>query len=1288
MRFEIHAHSMYSNIRLIDCIIKPRDLILTAYKKGFAGITLTDHEALCGHIDWLNAEKELKSKGDIPEDFVCALGNEIYLSDTRGELNYYPHFILIAKNKQGHRALRELSSTAWYNSYFHKRMERVPTTKAELAQIVHKYPNSLIASSACLGSEVAHLTKELVQLESEGTDEVAIYNKKIEIIQFCDMMQALFGDDFYLEVAPSKSKDQILYNKRIKEIAAARNIKLVFGGDAHYLTEEDRPIHKAFLNSKDGEREVDDFYHYAYLMDDNEAFINCGGVFTKEEFDNICATSIEIMNKIEHYDLDRLPVIPTTPVVEYNVSKYKNLDDYPTLSTLLSGTVQERYWINQCLSGLERIHQYNPQYLQRLEEEADIIKVIGQKLEIDLFSYFNTFQSYIDLFWECGSIVGPGRGSSVCYLSNYLLGITQLDPIEYNLPAFRFLNKERLELPDIDIDLSPSKRPLIFEKIRERVGETNLLQVATFTTVGSRSAVLTACRGYRSKYYPSGIDTDIAQYISSMIPQERGFLWSITEMVYGNEEKGRIPNQSFINEVNKYPKLLDIMLGIEGLVTTRSQHASGVIIYNTSCCDTNALMRSPGGNLTTQFALHQSEQAGDVKFDFLVTEICDKLITTVGLLQEDGYFPSGSLREIYNEYLHPSKLDLSDTRIWEALGNGSVLDVFQFSTQVGLQAATSIKPTNPTEMMMANALTRLVGEKGKERPIDRYVRMKNNINYWYKEVHDAGLTQSEIQLLEPFYLSTSGCPTTQEKLMLICMNIANFSLKDANAARKIVSKKQINKVPQLKAQFEAGCGSKALANYVWDTCMAPQMSYSFAEPHALAYSFVGIQTLYLATAFPQLYWNCACIISDSGGIYDVWDIDDDEYETDNKKKKTVNYGKIATAIGKTRSVGINIIPPDINKSKYTFSPDIDNNAIRYGLSGITKVGTDLVRDIISARPYNSLDDFLRRIKVNKPQMVNLIKSGAFDEFGKDRFDVMRQYIDLISDKKKRITLQNMKMLIDFDLLPPSLEFECMVFNFNKYLKKYKSGEYYVLDANSTRFYEAHFDMDKLFVEDEQYKLPQTIWDAKYKKLMDPVRAYMKQNQEDLLNKLNQKLFDELWNKYCTGTISKWEMDSVSYYSHEHELANVDLSLYDCVNYFTLPDEPIIDNKWWKDGKQIVLYKIFRIAGTILEKDKNKGLVTLLTKEGVVTVKIFGPVFTTYDKQISERRVDGTKKIIEKSWLSRGNKIIVTGIKRDDSFLAKKYARTPYHLVELIDTIDENGNITTKQHRYGEEPNDN
>lgn len=1330
MRFEIHSHSHYSNIRLIDCINKPEDLISKAAELGLAGITLTDHEALCGHVDWLNAEKQLKKDKIIPEDFVCALGNEIYLVDKRGDCEYYPHFILIAKNKEGHRALRELSSTAWYNSYFHKRMERVPITKNELKNIIKKYPNSLIASTACLGSEFAHLVMELVELEKRNELQL-IYNKKLEIKQFCDYCIDLFGDDFYIEVAPSASDDQIIYNNRAKEIANGLGLKMVFGGDAHYLSSNDRQVHKAFLNSKDGEREVDDFYQYAYLMNDAEAYENSKDVFTYDEFEKICNNSIEIMNKIEHYSLDNLPIIPTTKVKQYTPINNQLFINYPTIyDLLLNGTDQDRYWVNQCLEGLTRLGKNaNKIYLARLEEEADIIKTVGDKLGNDLFSYFNTFQSYIDLFWECGSIVGPGRGSSVCYLSNYLLGITQLDPIEYNLPAFRFLNKERLELPDIDIDLSPSKRPYIFNKIRERVGETNLLQVATFTTVGTKSAVLTACRGYRSAEYPNGVDIDVAQYIASMIPSERGFLWSLDDMIYGDEEKERKPNRAFINEIDKYPGLLEIMRGIDGLIITRSQHASGVIIYNESCCDTGALMRSPGGELTTQYALHQAEQAGDVKFDFLVTEICDKLISTVKLLQDDDYFDqSSSLREIYNTCLHPSKIDLTNADIWDALGNGSVIDVFQFSTQVGLQAATSIKPRNPNEMMMANALTRLVGEKGKERPIDRYIRMKNNINEWYMEVRRIGLTAEEIERLKPFYLETYGCPTTQEKLMLICMEIAGFSLKEANAARKIVSKKQIKKVPELKKQFIEGCGSKAIAEYVWETCMAPQMSYSFAEPHALAYSFVGIQVLYLATAYPQIYWNCACLISDTGTV-DLFDNEEDadienyfnemkEFDKEDKeediinsyeeedcdgypvevvqlkdgtKKKKINktnYGKTATAIGRMISEGIDIGAPNINKSGLTFKPDVENNRIMYGLSGIAKVGSEIVQKIIENRPYTSLEDLLEKVKLTKPQAINLIKSGALDDFGKSenpRIDIMNKYINSVADQKKRITLQNMAMLIKYQLLPEDLDFECRVFNFNKYLKKFKNGEFYNLDENSFRFYEDNFDMDLLYPNEYgNYMIKQTIWDNIYKKKMDKVRNYIKPHHDELLNKLNNILFNETWDKYCEGSISKWEMDSVSYYSHEHELENVPLEMYNCVNYFDLPDEPPIDRIIYIKGKQVPLLRIFRIAGTVLDKDKNKGLVTLLTKEGVVTVKIFGQVFAQYDKQISEKGFDGKKHVCEKSWLSRGNKIIVTGIKKDDSFLAKKYAKTPYHLVELIETINKDGTIITKQQRYGEE----
>ena len=1295
MRFEIHSHSMYSNIRLIDCINKPEDLIRKAAELGLAGITLTDHESLSGHVDWLNSEKKLKKDGVIPSDFVCALGNEIYLVDNRENATKFWHFILIAKNKQGHRALRELSSTAWYSSFRYKGMERVPTTKDELRAIVNKYPGSLIASSACLGSEVARLTLELVDLE-KGNDAQAIYNKKLEIVNFCNYCKDLFGDDFYLEVAPSASKDQIKYNKRIKEIAQGLHIKLVFGGDAHYLTKNDRFVHKAFLNSKDGEREVDEFYAYAYLMNDEEAFKNCSQVFAKEEFDEICANSIEIMNKIEHYELDHSPIIPETKVKYYLPIKDESLKDYPTLYFLRSeGTDNERYWINQCLEGLIKINkQDNIEYIKRLEEEADIINTVGHNLGNDLFSYFNTFQSYIDLFWDCGSIVGPGRGSSVCYLSNYLLGITQLDPLEYNLPSFRFLNKERVELPDIDIDLSPSKRPLIFKKIRERVGETNLLQVATFTTVGPRSAVLTACRGYRSDDYPNGIDVDLAQYIASMIPSERGFTWPISDMIYGNEEKGRTPNKSFIEEVNQYPGLLDIMFGIEGLISTRSQHASGVIIYNNSCCDTGALMRSPGGELTTQYALHQCEQCGDVKFDFLVTEICDKLISTVNLLQQDNLFPhDATLREIYNEYLHPSKLDIEDTKIWDALGDGHVLDVFQFSTQVGLQAATSIKPRNPIEMMMANALTRLVGERGKERPIDRYIRLRSNMNYWYAEARRSGLTEDEIKLLEPYYLPTSGCPTTQEKLMLICMGVAHFSLKDANGARKIVAKKQVNKVPELKQKFIDGCGSQALANYVWDTCMAPQMSYSFAEPHALAYSFVGIQVLYLATSFPEIYWDCACLISDSGGMEDTLDddeelesaLDEEEIEKTKKKVKATNYGKVATAIGKMMAAHINVTAPDINKSEYTFTPDAENNLILHGLSGITRIGKDLIKDIMNNRPYNGIEDFLTKVKINKPQMINLIKSGAFDNlYHNNRIQVMSYYIDLIADKKKRITLQNMKMLIDFNLIPTEYDFQCRVYNFNKYLKKFKVDNFYGINEIALNFYSNNFDMDLLTPSNNEYTflIKQTDWDKIYKKQMDIIRPFIQKNNAELLNSVNTKLRNDLWDKYCLGNISKWEMDSISCYIHEHELIRLKNDAYGLADFSRLPEEPEITYKFKskQTGQMVPLYKIHRIAGTVLDKDKTRKTVTLLTKSGVVSVKLFGEAFTYYDKQTSQKGADGKKHILEHSWLSRGNKIIVTGIRQGSDYIGKKYKSTPHHLIELITSIDNNGYIKTQTER--------
>lgn len=389
-----------------------------------------------------------------------------------------------------------------------------------------------------------------------------------------------------------------------------------------------------------------------------------------------------------------------------------------------------------------------------------------------------------------------------------------------------------------------------------------------------------------------------------------------------------------------------------------------------------------------------------------------------------------------------------------------------------------------------------------------------------------------------------------------------------------------------------------------------------------------------------------------------------------------------------KSVGIEVTSPNINSSGFTFSPDVDENVIRFGLSGITRIGEDLIHSIIENRPYSSLEDFLSKVKVNKPQMINLIKSGAFDSFGDSRKDIMDKYIRSISDQKKRVTLQNMKMLIDFNLLPDELDFQKRVFNFNKYLKKFKDGDYYFVDDIALAFLDKNYSIDELYPTENGMKIKQTTWDKIYKKEMDAVRSFIKEHHDELLDSINNKLISDMWNKYCLGSLSKWEMDAVSCYFHDHELKNANLDNYEVVDYFDLPENPEIDRVIPIKGKQVPLFKIRRIAGTVLDRDKNKKNVTLLTTSGVVTVKIYGDVFTQYDKQISEKGADGKKHVLERSWFSRGNKIIVTGIRQENIFLAKKYAATPYHLVEQIITIDEEGNIKIKAERIEQSQGEN
>ena len=1302
-RFSTHNHTEMSNFRLLDCINKLPNLIERGKEIGLAGMAITDHETIAQSI------RVCKLQKDNP-DFKIAIGNEIYLTDSRDKGQKYYHYLLIAKDKEGHKQLRRLSSRAWMCSYWDRGMERVPTLKEELYTVVKENPGHLIATSACIGGELGNSILNLTTARTIGDvkAETAAYN---QIVDFIRWNKDLFGTDFYLEIAPAASKDQIVVNKMIAKLSSIYgNIPIVIGDDSHYLKKEDRYIHKAYLNSKGGERETDLFYEYSYLQDENDIRKNLEP--SEIDVDSCFNNSMEIFDKIEVYDLLHSQTIPSVPVKNYDkCDPYWNPligEKYPECERMFkSNDIYERYWINECSQGLAKEGlNVKKEYWDELEEEARVKRVIGEKLGTNMFKYPITLKYYIDMMWDCGSLVGAGRGSSCAALNHYLLGITQLDPIEWNLPFFRYMNDERVELGDIDIDICPSKKGTIVKEIKkERGGRFNpdidqlsrdnlgCTLIATYGTEGTKSAILTACRGYRHLEYPEGIDNDEAQYIASLVPSERGFLWSIDEVVNGNPEKGRKPVDLFIKEVNEYPGLLDIIKGIEGLINKRSSHASGVILFDEDPYEFGCFMRTPKGEVITQYDLHDCEAAGLTKYDFLVTEVQDKLAQAIKFLQEDGCIEKDlSLREVYNKYFHPNVLPLDRQDVWDAIRDGKVINVFQFDSEVGSQAAKKIKPQTILELSDANGLMRLMtSEQGAETPMEKYIRFKNNIKLWYNEMDRYGLTKEEQKTLEPYFLSSYGVPPSQEQLMTMLMdkNICDFSLKEANTARKIVGKKQMNKIPELHQSILDKAKSNALGQYVWDCGVGPQMGYSFSTIHALAYSFIGYQTAYIATNWNPIYWDTACLVVNSGSLEDEIV---EEQEEDKKKETGTDYGKVAKALGEIIAAGIKVSLVDINKSDYGFKPDVNNNQILFGMKALSYVGQDVVNKIKENRPYESLKDFMSRCYLNKTAMINLIKGGAFDELERPwakqlnispRILAMVYYLSIVSEPKKRLTLQNFNGLIERGLIPEELDFQRRLFNFNKYLKAHKETTYYVIaDKPAADFYTNYFSLDDISIINGNGYIEQKVWDKIYKTNMDLARDYIKSHQNEMLKAYNTLLFKEQWDKYAQGNISSWEMESLCFYYHDHELKNIDTQKYGIKNFFNLPSEPEVDYFFKRNGKQIPIYKLCRVAGTVIGKNDTRHSVTLLTVDGVVNVKFTRDYYAMFNRQLSEKDAEtGVKKVKEKGWFTRGTKLLVTGYRRDDTFVSKKYKNTGGHQLYLITEV-ENRNINITSERYG------
>lgn len=643
--------------------------------------------------------------------------------------------------------------------------------------------------------------------------------------------------------------------------------------------------------------------------------------------------------------------------------------------------------------------------------------------------------------------------------------------------------------------------------------------------------------------------------------------------------------------------------------------------------------------------------------------------------------------------------------MWKMVWDHKIQSLFQMEKQSGIDGIALIKPKSVDELAVLNSVIRLMAsDKNSERPLDLWAKYRSNIKLWYNEMKYYGLTDEEIAWLGNHNAVTDGICESQEGLMSLVQEprLGGNSLNFADRCRKGIAKKQGKLFEECEKEFytnikKNNCSEK-LAHYVWDIMLKVQRGYSFNRSHCLAYSLVALQEMNLAYKFPLIYWNTACLITDTGGnennsteeIVDIYEpeiknngttyVDLPDRSGKVKITSSTNYDKLADGINKMQQEGIQVYPPDINKATYTFKPDEENNKIVFGFRGILGVGNDIIDEIIEKRPFKDLDDLMTRTNFNKKVMVSLIKSGALDSFG-DRMEIMHDYIDKVCEKKKNLNLQNLSTLMNYHLLPTedSYSESARVYNFNKYLKSVcKNGK---LTDRAVNFL-IDINHDSLIKSDMTLDLKD--WKKVYDSYMNLYRIYIIDNKQDLLVKLNNILFEEEWNKYAKGNLSSWEMETICYYYHNHELAHINKNKYGIEDFYSLPSEPKVDKVMNVRGKEIKLFKLTKICGTCISKNKAHGTVKILTTNGIVDVRFGKEYFSLFDRTIKLPTPDGKNKVADESWFNRGSLIMVTGIRNGDTFIAKTYKSTNSHKLYKIEEIDKNGDIIVRSERAGEE----
>ncbi|MRI82981.1 MAG: DNA polymerase III subunit alpha [Nitratiruptor sp.] len=981
----LHLHTEYS---LLDGANKIKALAKRAKELGMEAIAMSDHGNLFGAIDFY---KTMKAEGIKP-----IIGMEAYLhnSDDLGDRSTRQrfHLCLFAKNERGYKNLMYLSSMSYIEGfYYYPRINK---------KLLAQHAEGLICTSACLQGEINwHLnpSERNLKLGAKGYEEakrMALWYKEI------------FGEDFYLELMRHGIPDQQAIDELIIRLSLETGIKIVATNDTHYLKREDAQAHEAFMciatnKLYDDPKRLRHSVHEFYLKSPEEMAAIYADI--PEALEN----TQEIVDKC---NLELNLGNPTPPNFKFTLEYAKERG--------IELVEQERYsFANDailfeaiCREGLEERLAYIPaheheRYWKRLEHEMEIIKRMK-------------FPGYMIIVWDFvreakrrGIPVGPGRGSAAGSLVAYAMGITDIDPLKYNLLFERFLNPERVSMPDIDMDFCQERRGEIIDYVVQKYGRYNVAQVITFGTLLAKGVIRDVARVL-------GLSYAEGDRMAKLIPEKLGIT---LKEAYEMEPK----IAELIESDPKYRRVWEFALALEGLKRNAGMHAAGVVISNEELWHKTPLYKPSGEEtLVTQYSLNFLEDVDLIKFDFLGLKTLTLIENALKLIEERS-----------GQRIDWNRIDLNDPKVYQLIQSGHTLGLFQIESEGMQRLNARLKPTTFEDIIAVLALYRPGPmESGM---LDDFIERKHGrkrVYYPFEEVSFDELKET----LEPTY----GVIVYQEQVMQIVQIVGGFTLGEADIIRRAMGKKKRELMEEYKREFVKRAKERGFdpqRSELLFELIEKFAGYGFNKSHSAAYAMITFQTAYLKAHYPQEFM-AALLTSEQD-----------------------NTDKIVKYVDEVKRLGITLLPPDVNRSALEFSAmDIEGESvILFGLGGIKGIGKSAALSILEARgdrPFESLDDFLQRIdpnKVNKKVLEALIKSGAMDGFGYTRRALLEQIEQLAQTsheiaRAKRMA-QNSLFGVSSDLLDIRLSLD--------HLPEYDLKELLEMEKETLGFYLSGHPLD-------------------------------------------------------------------------------------------------------------------------------------------------------------------------------------------------------------------------------------